>query len=331
MNKKLLLILLFISSICNSQTLIVDRNGENVFSYYQGGTAKFSFTTGDPSGMLTYVKPLRRYYYYVDRDTTHKTVGIARGISASFSVKTTDKQFFLQNPAGVKPSYELSLGYQQSIDKFYNIDRISKLSNHLEAAIAWGVNVFAKIDDVNLYQISTLSESREYPKSIGLNTHWSRYKNRWWVFSISGKGEYTWNTDKLNKYQNNTPIYVDDKIIVLDDFRGLYGDFKRQWNFRYRVSSIFIPFSYIEDSDLQRLGITPYFVQNFYGKKSEFIYGVSINFFGERIKGKNYNFAEGFGLGFDWNSQFSKTHIFLSGTINFGKVKDSDYKNGINK
>lgn len=324
--------LIFVSLITvhllSAQNIATDSKGNDVFQSYTADNFKGTITTGQQQAVQgSYCVPFRGYFYHLKSRPRDTTVSTSHCIAINGSLNTSNGMISLGKNNNFQPGFSLATGYQKTIDKFHNLDKLPV------TAYTLGIMVYYRMDNFNYYDTINNRQIKKQPGSFGLNFQNSIYKpfrQNWLSFSYSAQIEYSWNIDALSEYQKNSPVFVNSQIISLGDFYGKLGNLHRTYNYRFRFSiPIFLPGD--SKSFIHKMNILPYYV--WYGMldtKSTInqIAGLSVNFLGESVqRDKAFRIVQGFGLGIDYvgtDTGWSGPNIFFTGTLNFGEYKADD-------
>lgn len=321
-----LLLLSFTQSF--SQKIIKDSRGKDILEYYKGGAIQGDFSPTQTSLSVSYSQVLGSpVYYYVNQDTTQKTVGKSHAISFTGKIEgsgTDAGKPFNISKGLIRPSYRLEVGYQRTIDKFYNI---SKIPDSKPFAFNAGVNIFGEYQDINLYDTLSKIQSNLHPFVYGIHTHVTFFnskgfkkgllKNFACAFSLSGDISSTYNSENFTSYQERTASgYMDANIIALGEETGNIGTYERDGAYRLRASlPIFLN---------QYINLAPYAsMYGFHGGSNNWLPGFSINFFIGSPRAEKSSLEQGFGFAVDWPKTKGerKPTFAIYGSLAFDKLK----------
>lgn len=322
------LLLLFSCKQSFGQKIIKDSRGKDVLEYYKGGAIQGDFSPTQTSLSVSYSQVLGSpVFYYVNKDTTQKTVGKSHAISFTGKIEgsgTDAGKPFNISKGIVRPLYRLEIGYQRTIDKFYNI---SKIPSSRPFAFNAGANIFGEYQDINLYDSLHKTQSNLHPFVYGLHGHVTFFNSKGfkkgllkefaWAFSVSADISSNYNSENFISYQERTASgYIDANIIALGEETGNIGTYKRARAYRMRASlPIFLN---------QYINLTPYAsMYGFNGSSNNWLPGFSINFFTGSPRAEKSGLEQGFGLAVDWakTKGVRKPTVAIYGSLAFDKLK----------
>lgn len=306
------------------QKIMQDSRGKDILEYYKGGAIQGEFSPTQTSLAVSYSAVLGQpVYYYVNGDTTQKTVGKSNAISFKGKVEgsgTDAGKPFNLGKGLVRPSYRLEFGYQRTLDKFY---RVALLPKGKPFAYSAGINLFAELQDINLYDTIAKVQTNRKPLIYGLHSHVTifnkggfsegLFKTFGWAFSFSADLSSTYDSEAFISYQERTAAgYIDANIVALGDEAGNIGTFRRAGAYRLRAAVPLFLSKYIN--------ITPYAsVYGFNGGSNHWLPGFSLNFFSGSPRSENSSLEQGFGIAVDWPKS-KGANVAIYGSISFDKM-----------
>jgi hypothetical protein len=301
----------------HAQALIQDSRGKEVFEYYRSENFQASFAPTQLSLQANYNFVLGNPYYFYVGDTTRKTVGKANALSVTFKVAGSGKdegKLFSVRDGLTRPTYKLELGWQRTLNTFYNIKLVPQTFVY-----SAGISGFAERNDLVFYDTLSRKRSSETPVFLGVHGHYTLYETKYgrFVFSVSGDLGKTYNQDNLTPFQErSTTGYIGPDVVSVGEVGGQIGAFQKETRYRIRLS---IPV-FVTDW----LNITPYTsVFGYTGSRAKHLPGLAISFFNGAPFVNKSSLAQGFGLGFDClndKNGWSKVRVSLFGTLKVDKM-----------
>ncbi len=323
-----------------AQQVAVDSKGKDIFDFYKAKSLSIPISNSNNSFQVTGTANIGRGIQYfvsaIPNDSIHIstvngkqiyphidslkfTVSKSNAVNWTIGVSNLGKN--LARISTFHPTYIIGIGYANTLDAFNNWSNIETLSNKLLHPSTFNVNIYAKFDNVIIYDTLVKDQSRKHPITAGALIGYTVFPSKWIAFSASLNYERNWNTSNLKTFQKNNPYYTNTDIISLGDFVGRLGDLKKQNFFRERLSIpiFFPPFHIFHSEQVLPPVIIPYYC-NFGNANTQFSHQVGL-FFSILSKSHHENnstISPGAGVGVDWiksSNGWSSANIFVAGSV----------------
>jgi hypothetical protein len=313
----------------HGQKIMQDSRGKDIFEYYKGGALQATLVPTQTSLELSYNQVLGNpFFYYINGDTTQKTIGASRSISFSGKIAgsgTNQGKPFNATNGLVRPSYRLEVGYQRNLNIFYHLKHIPSGRPFTYMA---GGNIYGEYQNINFYDTKAQIQSNKRPFIFGAHGHVTIFHARSvdqsalssvsWAISFSGDLSQNYNQDGLIPYQERkSDTYIDPNVISVGDVIGNIGTFDRALSYRFRAAiPIFIN---------EYVNVTPYGSLYGYGQSNaSFLPGLAFNFLSGSPLKENSSLAQGFGVALDWprsSGVWKPAVVSLYGTFKLDLLK----------
>ena len=297
-----------------SQEVGIDSEGESVFNLTAKKDARIEITADEPLSFTKIVK-WNKETQYVFKGTTDPTVKKYTGWLFSLSILNSGEEGII-NLKDFRPGVGLKAGIVNTLSS------ITKLAS--TGARTSGFNIAFDMDNVRLYDTGRGKERTALPLTIGADGYYNTIRrgnsgklpfNR--VVAFTGSIKYTSNIDDMPSYQDitksipNTPT----NIVVLEDFKGKYGQIEYLWKGR---ASVAYPM-YFHVYKKVVVNPIPYVAYNAAISDHNVRIGTFFNILEDPFEanGRDFEIPSSIGVGIDWNyhKNISSPTLAIKGTI----------------
>lgn len=310
------LLMTFQTLYVKAQTIGADSRGKSVFTHVSPANLRLETSQEEPL-VISYFQTTDSIESVLVPSRT-KIVEKFTGINYRLSLRNADKFTSLSQLKKLNPGVGFRLGYQITVPKFDDIDKMPK---KYWSTYTCGINALVDMDNINLYDPKLGFASKKYPISYGIEGNLSlffrsyKFINQLRIrhsLSFNFSVLRTWNDD-LKSYQELSRTTIDSNVIVLKDFAGKYGSLQNDINrFRFSVSAPIY---------LWHLNLIPFgavYLNTF--STPRYHLGVFANILKEKLTVSNFKIPSSLGIGVDrvmQTSSASTTEIYIRGSLNF--------------